>query len=224
MSAPTATAHRPTTALLHDAPRHGARRPRRRRVVAAGAVLVVLVVLGVTAARELLTPPPGGGIGIPVVGSTEPTAADGRVPDGEGVSPFDESVPTIARLDPDLLAAVQEAATAMEADGRPLHITSGWRSTEYQAWLREDALRTLGSAEEADRLVATPEDSSHVTGEAVDIGPYATAELLSRRGAQYGLCQVYANEIWHFELRPDAPAQGCPEMYDDPSHDPRVGQ
>ncbi|MBI9113673.1 M15 family metallopeptidase [Sanguibacter suaedae] len=219
MSAPgvTAPVHEPTTG-----PRRVPRRPRRRRVAAAVVVLAVLVALGAGAARELFAAPSGGGVRL--VTSTEPTAADGRVPGGEAVSPFDDTVPAIARLDPDLLAAVREAATAMEADGRPLHITSGWRSPEYQQWLQDDALRTTGSAEEASRLVASPEGSAHVTGDAVDIGPYPTAELLSRRGAQYGLCQVYANEIWHFELRPDAPEQGCPEMYDDPSQDPRAGQ
>lgn len=60
--------------------------------------------------------------------------------------------------------------------------------------------------------MASPEDSAHVTGDAVDVGPYATAEWLSRHGAQFGLCQVYANEVWHLELHPDAPDEGCPPM------------
>ena len=150
-------------------------------------------------------------------GSTEPTAADGRVTDGGGVSPFDDSHPTISRLDPALLTALREAATAVEQNGSPLHVNSGWRSAEYQRWLQDEALEKYGSAEEASRWVSSPENSAHVTGDAVDIGPYATAEWLSRRGAQFGLCQIYANEIWHFELRPDAPVEGCPEMYADAS-------
>ncbi len=177
-------------------------------------VVVALVVI-LLVAKGLAAGPTGGAVPLPV--PTEPTAEDGRLPDGEPASPFDDSVPTVARLDPALLAALREAATAVEADGRPLHVTSGWRSAEYQRWLQEDALRTYGSAEEASRWVGSPETSAHVTGDAVDIGPYATAEWLSRRGAPFGLCQVYANEVWHFELRPEAPVEGCPEMVEDAS-------
>ena len=41
---------------------------------------------------------------------------------------------------------------------------------------------------------------------------------------QYGLCPVYGNEPWHYELRPDAVEYGCPAMYADPTHDPRMQQ
>jgi hypothetical protein len=34
---------------------------------------------------------------------------------------------------------------------------------------------------------------------------------LSARGADYGLCQTYANEPWHFELATE-PGGVCPEM------------
>lgn len=47
-------------------------------------------------------------------------------------------------------------------------------------------------------------------------------EWLARRGAEFGLCRVYANEPWHFELRPEATEGGCPPQYPDPSHDPRM--
>ena len=40
----------------------------------------------------------------------------------------------------------------------------------------------------------------------------------------YGLCQIYGNEPWHFELRPDAVDHGCPPTYADPTHDPRMQQ
>jgi hypothetical protein len=69
--------------------------------------------------------------------------------------------------------------------------------------------------------VATPETSAHVSGDAVDIGS-AAAAWLSRYGAGYGLCPVYDNEPWHYELRPDAVAQGCPARYADPTQDPRM--
>ena len=45
---------------------------------------------------------------------------------------------------------------------------------------------------------------------------------LSEHGRAYGLCQIYGNEPWHYELRPEAIAHGCPAMYADPTHDPRM--
>ena len=70
--------------------------------------------------------------------------------------------------------------------------------------------------------MATPETSSHVSGDAVDIGPSAARSWLSAHGAGYGLCQVYRNEPWHYELRPGSSDFGCPRMYADPTHDPRM--
>jgi hypothetical protein len=70
--------------------------------------------------------------------------------------------------------------------------------------------------------VATAETSAHVLGDAVDIGrPDATA-WLAEHGADHGLCQIYRNEPWHYELRPEAIDNGCPPMYADPTHDPRM--
>ena len=74
------------------------------------------------------------------------------------------------------------------------------------------------------RWVATPDTSAHVSGDAVDIGPVAATAWLSAHGAAYGLCQIYGNEPWHYELRPDAIDHGCPPMYADPTHDPRMQQ
>lgn len=85
-----------------------------------------------------------------------------------------------------------------------------------------EAIDEYSSAAEADRWVATADTSAHVTGDAVDIGPAEAAGWLSVHGAAYGLCRVYGNEPWHFELRPDAAASGCPPVYADPSADPRV--
>jgi D-alanyl-D-alanine carboxypeptidase len=126
--------------------------------------------------------------------------------------------PGVANLDPDLLGALRQAA----ADGVELSVDSGWRSPEHQQQLFDEAVSKYGSEEEAARWVATPETSAHVSGEAVDIGPSGAAAWLSEHGAAYGLCQIYANEPWHFELRPEAVDAGCPPMYADPTHDPRM--
>ena len=140
--------------------------------------------------------------------------ADGSVPDG--VTVFDDDIPAVANLDADLLAALRQAATVAADDGVTFVVTSGWRSAEYQDQLLRDAVAEYGSAEEAARWVATPDTSPHVQGAAIDVGPWAAMDWLSQHGTAFGLCQVYANEPWHYELRPDAVDGGCPAMYADP--------
>jgi zinc D-Ala-D-Ala carboxypeptidase len=142
--------------------------------------------------------------------------ADGQIPDGTTV--FSSDVPGVAKLDPALLSALRAAA---DASGVPFTVDSGWRSKAYQRGLLDAAVAQYGSAAEAARWVATPKTSAHVHGDAVDLGS-AAAAWLAANGAAYGLCQIYANETWHFELRPDARVQGCPPMYADPTHDPRM--
>jgi zinc D-Ala-D-Ala carboxypeptidase len=146
--------------------------------------------------------------------------ADGALPDGATV--FDDQLPGVANLDADLLIALRQAASDAADNGVEFIVDSGWRSAAYQERLLEEAVAKYGS--EAARWVATPETSSHVSGDAVDIGPSSAAEWLSEHGAAYGLCQIYANEPWHYELRPEATDQGCPAMYADPTHDPRMEQ
>jgi hypothetical protein len=146
--------------------------------------------------------------------------ADGAVPDGTTV--FDDEVPGVTNLAPDLLAALREAATDAADDGVEFFVDSGWRSPEYQERLLQEAVSKYGSEEEAARWVATPSTSPHVSGDAVDIGPSDAAAWLSEHGARYGLCQIYGNEPWHYELRPEAIDHGCPAMYADPTHDPRM--
>ncbi len=146
--------------------------------------------------------------------------ADGAVPDGTTV--WDDGVPGVANLDPALLTALRDAASAASADGIGLEVDSGWRSPEYQEGLLREAVAKYGSEAEAARWVATPETSAHVSGDAVDVGPREAAGWLSENGAAYGLCQTYGNEPWHYELRPHARDLGCPPMYADPTHDPRM--
>jgi D-alanyl-D-alanine carboxypeptidase len=137
---------------------------------------------------------------------------------------FDDETPAVANLDPDLLGALRRAATDAADDGVEFFVNGGWRSPEYQEQLFREAVSKYGSAEEAARWVATPDTSAHVLGDAVDIGRSDARVWLSEHGAGYGLCQIYGNEPWHYELRPEAINDGCPPMYPDPTHDPRMRQ
>ncbi|GAA2101101.1 hypothetical protein GCM10009801_74080 [Streptomyces albiaxialis] len=146
--------------------------------------------------------------------------ADGAVPDGTTV--LGGRIPAVSRLGPELLKALQRAAEDAAGDGVILYVNSGWRSPEYQDELLRKAISEYGSESEAAQWVATPKTSPHVSGEAVDLGRSDATEWLSGHGAAYGLCQIYRNEPWHYELRPEATDQGCPRMYADPTHDPRM--
>jgi zinc D-Ala-D-Ala carboxypeptidase len=148
--------------------------------------------------------------------------ADGQVP--EDVTVFDDQYPAVAKLDPELLSALRTAATAAAGDGVQMYVDSGWRSRTYQGQLFREAVAKYGSAEQAARWVAPPGTSAHEAGQAVDLGPSSATAWLSEHGAGYGLCQIYANEPWHYELRSAAVAHGCPAMYADPTHDPRMHQ
>ena len=144
--------------------------------------------------------------------------AGGAVPDRTTV--FDDGIAGVAKLDPALLAALRRAATDAAGDGVELFVDSGWRSPAYQRRLLREAVAKYGSEAEAARWVAAPERSAHVSGDAVDLGPSAATAWLAERGAAYGLCRIYGNEPWHYELRPDA--HGCPPLYPDPTYDPRL--
>ncbi len=146
--------------------------------------------------------------------------AHGAVPDGTTF--FADAIPGVAKLDPALLGALRQAATVAADAGVEFVVDSGWRSTQYQGQLLREAVSKYGSEAEAARWVATPDTSPHVSGDAVDIGPSGAAAWLSEHGAEYGLCQIYGNEPWHYELRPEAGDQGCPPMYADATQDPRM--
>ncbi|PCE15498.1 peptidase M15 [Microbacterium sp. SZ1] len=190
---------------------------RRRLVTVIGAVVLAAVIAG---SAVLIGQQSLAAASTPLL-SGPVTEADGLIREEGAVSVFDD-VPAVSNLDAELLTAVRAAATAAERDGVTMHVNSGWRSAAYQQQLREDAVAQYGSEEEAARWVATPENSEHVSGDAVDLGPVAAQDWLSQHGDEFGLCQIYANERWHFELRPGAVANGCPLMYADPTADPRV--
>jgi zinc D-Ala-D-Ala carboxypeptidase len=167
---------------------------------------------------------PGGADGARARGEADGVVdqADGVVPDG--VTVFDDEFPAVANLDPDLLGALRQAATDAGDNGVVFVVNSGWRSQEYQEQLLREAISEYGSEEEAARWVATANTSLHVLGDAVDIGPSDATTWLSEQGDDYGLCQIYSNEPWHYELRPEAIDHDCPPMYADPTQDPRMQQ
>jgi LAS superfamily LD-carboxypeptidase LdcB len=113
-------------------------------------------------------------------------------------------------LEPALHRQVDRAIAAAAAAGVELHVTSGWRSRAEQEQLFRAAVRRYGSPEAASHWVLPPDQSAHVRGAAVDVGPRAGATWLEKHGLQFGLCRRYDNEWWHFE--PLAPADGtsCP--------------
>lgn len=146
--------------------------------------------------------------------------ANGAV--GRGLTVFDHRTPAVANLDPELAGALRRAAADAAKDGIEIVVNSGWRSAAYQDRLLREAVSKYGSKMEAARWVATADTSAHVSGQAVDIGPAGATAWMSRFGAGYGLCQIYRNEPWHYELRRDAVDDGCPRMYADARHDPRM--
>lgn len=205
---------------------------RRRALVVAAVLLVVLA--GALAVQQWLAAAssaaddaapgsrpvsPGS---VPIGSVLAPSEADGVILDGHELSVFDVDKAAVKNLDPALLEALQRAATDAAGAGVEFRMNSGWRSPELQQHMLEDAVDDYGSMEEAARWVATPETSAHVSGDAVDLGPWSALDWLVQHGSGYGLCQIYGNEAWHYELRPDAVTEGCPQMYNDPTEDPRM--
>lgn len=147
------------------------------------------------------------------VGPSSLSAADGYIPDGETVSLTDD-VPAVTRLDARLRDALGRAAEAASERDVTFTLTDGWRSERYQEYLFDRAVTEYGSAEEASRWVKHGDESKHVRGEAVDIATADAMDWLSRFGGEYGLCRIYANEAWHFELAADASGT-CPDLLTD---------
>ncbi len=207
--------------MNHTAPARAEAR-RAPRLVLVGLAVVIAAIIGTLGRQSASSSATSFG---DVLGGDHHGAlgeADGLVPDGASV--FDDGIPAVANLDPSLLEALRRAATDAAMDGVEFQVNSGWRSPEFQEQLLREAVFEYGSEEEAARWVATADTSAHVSGDSVDIGPSDATAWLSEYGADYGLCQIYRNEPWHYELRPDATRRGCPPMYTDPTHDPRMQQ
>ena len=214
---------------MHDNPAESrsataARRLPGRTAAGVGAVLAVAVTAawGLTTRSDPAAPAdatagraPGGGAATTEVTpehadeSADEGADESSTADGRQFTPFDTRYPAIARLDKRLLKAVQQAARDARDDGIEFRVTSGWRSKEHQQRLLDEGIEKYGSAEKARQFVNTPQKSTHVSGKAVDIGPTDADDWLIRNGSDYGLCQVYNNEMWHFELL-TRPGGTCP--------------
>jgi len=183
---------------------------------AAAALLGLVLLGGLTAGLIAVTAPSRDEAAAGEMWPTDtvPGVEDGVVDEVDGISPFADHLPAIAKLEPELRAAMQSAAHDAIADGVDFVVTSGWRSAAYQQSLLDEAVVEYGSAEAAGEFVLTPEESRHVTGEAVDIGRTDANSWLSQHGSDYGLCQTYANEMWHFELA-TGPGGDCPAQLPD---------
>lgn len=159
-------------------------------------------------------PAPAFSADVPLMSSADLGPADGYIATGDSVRLTDD-VPAVTELASDLRDALALANAAAESDrGVEITLTSGWRSARYQQSLFDEAAINYGSEAEAGKWVKRPDGSKHVTGEAVDVATADAMDWLNRFGSQYGLCQVYANEAWHFELVADASGV-CPAMLSD---------
>ncbi|MFC3962708.1 M15 family metallopeptidase [Nocardia jiangsuensis] len=119
-------------------------------------------------------------------------------------------------LNPALALAYTLAEGEAHAEGVPLSITSGYRGPAEQQALWDDGLATYGGPDEARRWVLPPDESTHVSGDAVDVGPLEGAQWLEANGYRWGLCRTFDNEWWHFELAA-APGTACPARIPDAS-------
>lgn len=218
--------------MTHNEP---AQSPRRRKpaaiviimtaVLALATILLVLMVGAILGARDfdpmsISVESPASRVATPQGKHSGGLGVDGgNVPQGTTVT---SGIPAVANLDPALRVALGRASQDAAREGIKFYVNSGWRSPDFQHHILQQAVTTYGSKEEASRWVATAETSAHVSGDAVDIGLWDASAWLSKNGAKYGLCQIYDNEAWHFELRSEAIKNGCPAKYFDPTYDPRM--
>jgi len=178
--------------------------PLRRRLAVLAIAAGLAVVLTVVAVLLAMTTASSFTAGVTARGPFSPTEADGMIRAEAPLTVDDDRHPAMTELDGGLREALRSAQAAATLDGVVFDVTSGWRSADYQRWLLGDAIRTYGSEALARQYVASPEDSSHVTGRAVDIGSLDAQLWIIEHGREWGLCQTYANERWHIEKATDA--------------------
>ena len=135
------------------------RKRERRMTMLAGLAIVAavtsLALASCTAVSAQDDPAPSTAAASPPAAprSPRPGAEDGVLPDH--TSAFDTSLPGVAKLDPALRKAVQQAEQAMKEDGITMQVTTGWRSKKYQQELLDKAIRKYGSRKKALEFVST---------------------------------------------------------------------
>lgn len=187
---------------------HPARRRPDRHRAAAALTLAGVLTLGLAGCALTGSPDRSAAAVEPAVPLAPGATAAAGAPDLPGD-------PGSAGLDPELAARFAAAQQAATADGIDLWLVSGARTAEEQQQLVDQAIDQHG-VPEAYRWVLPPEHSAHVTGLAIDVGPTEGTYWLVEHGLEHGLCQTYANEVWHFEMLPDG-AAACPEQHTDAS-------
>ena len=102
--------------------------------------------------------------------------------------------------------AFTEARTvAFWRDHQLIGLTCGHRDAALQHRMFVDEVRRTGSVAAARYRVLPPDESSHVSGIALDVRPTEGARWLEEHGAAFGLYRRYDNEWWHFEHHVQAP-------------------
>jgi LAS superfamily LD-carboxypeptidase LdcB len=163
--------------------------------------------------------------GDPDPGWTNPTTNDPDVsrdvPGPEGgrkcatdAKYYDEA-PTGMR--PDVIAAWHHFEKVANAQGIIVCLNDGKRSSAQQQAQYDEYVQEYGK-DVADQLVLSPEKSSHVTGNALDVQPQAAYQFLQSTKGSLGLCRIYDNEPWHFEYDAKYFTQGCPARLPKPEN------
>ncbi|WP_227982478.1 M15 family metallopeptidase [Nocardia spumae] len=151
--------------------------------------------------------------GIALAGVAAPAAAEEPAPTGSAAG--------TDGLEPMLATAYTLAERQAHQEGVPLWIASGHRSPAEQERLWEEGIATYGSPGAARQWVLPPDESTHVTGRAIDVGPEQGAQWLQDNGNRWGLCRTFDNEYWHFEVQ-TVPGGVCPPRWPDASVRPKV--
>jgi zinc D-Ala-D-Ala carboxypeptidase len=131
-----------------------------------------------------------------------------------GTAPIIHSEIRPTQLDRTFEVRFLAAQAAARLAGFDIRITSGFRSQQLQERLFNDAVAKYGSENEASKWVLPKDISHHPWGIAIDVnypGDRKAVKWLEENGSNFGLCQVYLNEWWHFEPV-IAPGQPCPPM------------
>jgi LAS superfamily LD-carboxypeptidase LdcB len=184
------------------APISAARRRRQMRLRRTVTVLVSMALITVVALALARRGDDGEAVAAPAAPSSasRPDAPKTPAPEPSPTNDINAPVTGTTNLEPEMTAAFDRAEKAARADGVVIEIYAGWRSAEWQQILFDRAVKKYGSEEAAREWVLPPEKSAHVKGIAIDVRPRAAGTWLEGHGAAYGLCRLYDNEWWHFEL------------------------